>query len=90
MRAAFGGLIMAMGVILIRGTFGGAGGRQWLLAASVAYGGLFIGRVVSLGTDGVWAHTLLSGLIEGAMAAVLVYAGFELGKPAPLDSVDTS
>ena len=87
LRAIFGGLIVATGVALLRGALGGSQGKQWLLAVAVAYAGLFVGRVVSIGMDGRWAHTLLAGLVEAAIAGFLVYAAWELGKPATVDAV---
>ncbi len=83
MRAVFGGLIIAMGVGILRGSMGGPTGRQWLWAVGTAYVGLAAGRVVSLGMDGASAHTVFAGLLEGMLAVVFFWTGGAVGSTTP-------
>jgi len=83
MRAIIGGLMAALGIAILRGSMGGKTGRQWLWAVAAAYVGLACGRLVSLGMDGMSAHTLLAGLLEGVLATVLFWLGMEVGSDAP-------
>lgn len=78
LRAVFGGLIAAMGVAILRGSLGGSAGRQWLWAIATGYVGLAAGRLVSLGMDGMAAHTLFAFLLEVGLAIVLFWTGMEV------------
>ena len=92
-RAVFGGLIGALGIAIIRGALGGAGGRQWLFAVATGYTGMVVGRILSLGADGPTWHTLFTGLVEGGLAIVLFWAGMEVGREraaAPLSPAASS
>ncbi len=80
-RAIFGGLIVGMGLVIVRGAVGGDRGKQWLLAASVAYFGLVLGRIVSLVLDGAVAHTLMAGAFEGLLGVLLFYAAIDIARP---------
>jgi hypothetical protein len=91
MRAIFGGLIAALGVMILRGSMGGPTGRQWLWAVATAYVGLAAGRLVSLGMDGMSAHTLFAGLLEGGLAVVMFWSGGAVGaKPVPAAPVGSA
>jgi hypothetical protein len=83
LRAVFGGMVTAMGVAVLRGSMGGAASRQWLWTVATLYVGLAAGRVVSLGLDGLTAHTLFGGILEGGLAVVLYWCGMELGAARP-------
>lgn len=78
-RAVFGGLAAAMGVAILRGARRGPAGRQWLLLLALAFAGLVLGRVASLAGDGFALHTVLSMILEGGIAAILLYAAGEAG-----------
>ena len=80
LRALAGGLVVSIGIMILRGTIGGQFGRQWLYAAGIVYSGLFVGRIVSLGMDGLAAHTVFAGLFETVMAVLLFWAGAEVGR----------
>jgi hypothetical protein len=82
MRAVFGGLVGALGVAILRGSIGGKGRRQWLWAVATAYVGLACGRLISLGMDGMSAHTLFAGLFEVGLAILLFWIGMEVGNDA--------
>lgn len=73
-RAVFGGLMLGIGIVFVRGSTGGRGARQWLMAAAVGYAGLALGRILSLAADGVRFHTLVSLLVEAAVCAFVLYA----------------
>lgn len=74
LRAAYGGLVAAVGILVLRGSMGGSAGKQWLLAVAVLFSGLAAGRIVSLAGDGMSFQTLLSLVVEGGLAAFLFYA----------------
>ncbi len=80
LRALAGGLVVAIGAMILRGVFGGRFGRQWLYAAGIIYTGLLAGRVVSLGMDGLAAHTVFAGLFEAALAVLFFWSGAEVSR----------
>lgn len=82
LRALAGGLVVALGAMILRGAIGGRFGRQWLYAAGLIYTGFLAGRVVSLGMDGLAAHTVFAGLFEAALAVLLFWSGAEVGRAA--------
>lgn len=76
-RAVYGGLMIAMGLLLFRGGLGGERARPWLIAVGVGSAGLFLGRLVSLFQDGVTGYTLLAAVLEGGIAGLLFVAASE-------------
>ncbi len=84
LRALAGGLVVALGAAVLRGAIGGRFGRQWLYAVGVIYSGLLAGRVVSLGMDGLAAHTLFAGLFEAALAVLFFWSGAEIGRSSEI------
>lgn len=71
-RALYGGMMIAMGVVT-----GGAlvwNRPQWLLALGIVWCGLVLGRVVSLIADGPARATLALGAIEAISAAAMIAA----------------
>lgn len=83
-RAVYGGMTLAIAFILVWGSLRGRKGRPWLLAVAIAFTGLAAGRLASLMLDGPAGYTVLSGLLEAAIAGFLAYAAFELGRERPL------
>ena len=89
------GMVTAMGVAVLRGSLGGAASRQWLWAVATLYVGLAAGRIVSLGLDGLTAHTLFGGVLEVGLAVILYWCGMELGNagagasPGPAEPTPT-
>lgn len=81
LRAVFGGLFIALGLMILRGALGGDRGRQWLLAVSLTYLGLVLGRIVSLLMEGVSAHTLTLGALEAGLGVLLFYAAIDIARP---------
>lgn len=81
-RAVYGGLVVALGVAIGRGAFGGTGARPWLMVAALAYAGLVAGRIVSLALDGASAYTVLALGVEALMAAFLSWASTQGGPPS--------
>ncbi len=80
-RAVYGGMLAALGLVLVRAALGNAArARPWLLAAAFAYGGLVLGRFVSLGVDGFSLYTLVGGMVEVTVLGVLLFAAAELGE----------
>ncbi len=84
LRSMEGGLVVAIGAMILRGAFGGRFGRQWLYAAGIIYTGLLAGRVVSLGMDGLAAHTVFAGLFEAALVVLFFWSGAEVGRSATI------
>ncbi len=84
LRALAGGLVVALGAAVLRGAIGGRFGRQWLYAVGGIYSGLLAGRVVSLGMDGLAAHTLFAGLFEAALAVLFFWSGAEIGRSSEI------
>jgi len=82
LRGLAGGLVVALGAMILRGAVGGRFGRQWLYAAGLIYTGFLAGRVVSVGMDGLAAHTVFVGLFEAALAVLFFWSGAEMGRPA--------
>jgi len=89
LRAVFGGLIVALGLMILRGALGGYRGRQWLLAVSLAYFGLVLGRIVSLLMEGLSAHTLTAGALEAGLGVLLFYAAIDIARPVAGNRADT-
>lgn len=80
-RAVYGGLFVAIGGILLRGALGGPVAAGWVRAVSVAYAGLFLGRVVSVAVDGPSGYTLFAGAFEIALAGFFAWAATGLRAP---------
>lgn len=73
MRAVYGGLVLALGVVMFI-ALAKAECRQFLLPVALIFAGLVCGRLVSFVADGFSRYTLIIFLIELA-AAVLSYIG---------------
>lgn len=86
-RAVYGGLFIAFGLILLRGALGGPIAAAWVRAVSLAYAGLFVGRVVSVAVDGPSGYTLFAGAFEIGLAGFFAWVASELRAPAPAAEV---
>lgn len=83
MRAVFGGLVAALGAMLAIGA-ADPRYRSWLGAAGMIFGGLALGRLVSLFADGVETYTLVTLAFEGGSAALCWFVARERCEvPAP-------
>lgn len=76
-RAVYGGLMIAVGVLLLWGSLGKRRSAAWLVAVAVGFAGLFVGRVVSLLLDGLTGYGLVAAVLEGGVAGLLFVAGAE-------------
>jgi hypothetical protein len=77
-RAIYGGLFLALGLVIARGWFGGPLAAAWLRVVAMGYTGLFVGRVVSVAIDGPSGYTLFAGAFEIAIAGFFAWAATEL------------
>jgi len=73
MRAVYGGLFLALGLVIAVPVFRPRH-RVWWLVSGLVFAGLVAGRIVSLLTDGIHGYTLITGASEGLAAAVLLFA----------------
>ncbi len=80
-RAVYGGLQLAIGAFLVAGAFSRAYLRTGLLLQIIAFGGLALGRLVSLPIDG--APSPFGALLLGAelVALALGLAALWMAKP---------
>lgn len=81
-RAVYGGLMLALGLALARGAMGGARAGSWLSVVALGYGGLVLGRAVSLATDGASGYTLLAMAFEALVGAFVGWTATQAGRPA--------
>ncbi|MEM7245900.1 MAG: DUF4345 family protein [Acidobacteriota bacterium] len=76
LRAVFGGLLVALGVITVRALQQGDAGV--LQAVGWGFLGLAVGRLISLALDGVTTYTGLALVFEAAAGLLLMYAAGQL------------
>lgn len=74
MRAIFGGLVLALAALVAAGAMDPGKYGRWLSAAGLIFGGLALGRVLSLVADGAVTYTLIALALEGGSAALCFYA----------------
>ena len=73
MRAVYGGLVLGLGLVMgaaLRREDGG----HWLRAIGLCFLGLVFGRAVSLLADGLTTWNAAALVLEGATAALLLFA----------------
>lgn len=81
LRAVFGGLVIALAVLMVV-ALRRDDGPAILRTVAVIFAGLAAGRVVSLAADGVNAYTAIALLLEGGTAALLAWAAKVVGAAA--------
>lgn len=84
-RAVYGGLMIAVGALLLWGSMGKRRSAAWLVAVGVGFAGLFVGRLVSLLLDGLTGYTLMATVLEGGVAGLLFVAAAEQRSRAATD-----
>ena len=73
LRAVYGGLVGALGVMLALAWRRADG--SWFTALAIGFAGLALGRLVSLAVDGYATYTLLAAVFEALAALFLARAG---------------
>ena len=81
MRAVYGGLILALGIVMAWALRHPKGGH-WLHAIGLCFLGLVAGRAVSLVADGLTTWNAAALVLEGATAVLLLFAGRRLVQEA--------
>jgi len=76
-RGVIGGLFLAGLTMLIAGLV--AGNTVWFLAVAILLGGIAIGRIIGLITDGVDKAVIPPLVVELVMVTVLVVGHLQLG-----------
>ena len=77
-RAIYGGLFLALGLVIARGWFGGPLAAAWLRVVAMGYAGLFVGRVASVAVDGPSGYTIFAGAFEIVIAGFFAWAANQL------------
>lgn len=83
LRAVYGGLVGALGVML--GLAWSRRDGSWYSALAIGFAGLTLGRLVSLAVDTVATYTLVAAVFEGLTALFLWRAGARLGEAQRFD-----
>ena len=79
-RSIYGGLMVAFGLAILRGSMGGRVAAAWLRVVALGYTGIAVGRLVSLALDGVSGYTIFAGAFELALAAILGWSATEVAR----------
>jgi hypothetical protein len=79
-RGIYGGLMVAFGLAVLRGSMGGRVAAAWLRVIALGYAGIVLGRLASLALDGLSGYTIFAGAFELVLAAFLGWSATEVAR----------